>query len=217
MYTFSTTTTAADPGSGYVRLSRAWNDQTAGTVSIYIDVNDANGRESSGWFNGMTSFGSANYYGSIILQAYSDPSRRWIGRLTNVVNSTGYYTLTMSYIDYDNIAYNDEYVLVSFSPAGLFGNTGPSGPTGPTGSTGPTGPTGSTGSTGPTGPTGPTGITGNAGPAQFTLQAATGYESVFNFPRANTVLKTGPTTTAIDKCLTVEAYQFVYITFKVLK
>jgi hypothetical protein len=90
-------------------------------VSIYADVNDADGRESSGWFNGMLTYGSTGSYGTINLQVRSDSSRRWLGRVTNVVNSGGYYTLTTTYTDYDNVAYNGETLVVSFIPAGPAG------------------------------------------------------------------------------------------------
>ena len=133
----ASSTGASDPGSGNLRLSRAWTDQTPGTVYIYADVNDADGRESSGWFNGMLTYGSTGSYGTINLQVRSDSSRRWIGKVTNVVNSSGYYTLTTTYTDYDNVAYNGETLVMSFIPAGPAGATGPSG--GPTGATGPTG------------------------------------------------------------------------------
>jgi hypothetical protein len=115
----------------------------------------------------MLTYGSTGSYGTINLQVRSDSSRRWIGKVTNVVNSSGYYTLTTTYTDYDNVGYNGETLVMSFIPGGPIGATGFTGFTGPTGfdATGPTGPTGSTGPTGfgATGPTGPTGSTGATG------------------------------------------------------
>ena len=171
-YNFDTTTTAGDPGAGKLRLSRAWNDQTPGTVTIYADVNDADGRESSGWFNAMLTYGSAGYYGSINLQVRTDASRRWLGQITNVTNSSGYYTLTTTYSDYDNVAYNGEQLIVTFTGAGRQGVTGPEG--GPTGMTGATGATGTEGATGATGATGIQGDTGATGPGFLTTGSAYG-------------------------------------------
>ncbi len=173
-YNYDTTTTAGDPGAGKLRLSRAWNDQTPGTVSIYVDVNDADGRESSGWFNAMLTYGSTGYYGSINLQVRTDASRRWLGQVTNVTNNSGYYTLTTTYSDYDNVASNGEQLIITFTGAGRQGLTGPAGgPTGDVGSTGPTGPTGATGATG-VGATGPTGSVGSTGATGFGATGPTG-------------------------------------------
>jgi hypothetical protein len=235
-YNYDTTTTAGDPGSGKLRLSRAWNDQTAGTVYIYADVNDADGRESSGWFNSMLTYGSTGYYGTVNLQVRTDASRRWLGLVTNVVNSTGYYTLTVTYSDYDNVAYNGEQLIMTFTGAGKLGSTGPTagigtGPTGATGPTGWTGQTGPTGDTGPTGNTGPTGSTGHTGAASVVtgptgIQGQTGATgptgaTPYQFtliPTANVTLTTNSITKTgndgnADIVQTVEGYNYAFISF----
>ena len=111
----------------------------------------------------MLTYGSTGYYGTINLQVRTDASRRWLGLVTGVANSTGYYTLTVTYSDYDNVAYNGEQLIMTFAGAGRVGDTGAKADTGATGLQGATGATGIGGATGSTGATGARGATGDTG------------------------------------------------------
>jgi hypothetical protein len=177
-YTFSTTTTAADPGAGTVRFNNA---TIASVSSIYIDDLDATGVNVSAWIDTFgTSTNTANR-GKLVFQN-STTGLPIIFTITGaVVNSTGYRTLTVSYVS-GTLPTNGTSLVLSFARTGDVGFTGSQGATGPTGfngsvgftgSAGATGPTGFTGSAGATGPTGFTGSAGATGPTGFTGSAST--------------------------------------------
>jgi hypothetical protein len=159
-YTFSTTTTDADPGTGTLRLSSA--TQNASTV-IRADLLDVN---SVDWTTVLDTFDDATgtVKGAIRLFNTVDPTKWLTFNVTALASPTGYKNITVTNTGSSAASpfSNGNDITLTFSRAGDLGASGPTGPTGGTGGTGPTGPTGPTGGTGGVGATGPTGPTTGA-------------------------------------------------------
>jgi hypothetical protein len=190
-YNYSTTSTMADPGSGFIRL----NNTTP--TAIAVSATDAYGASRSGFFTAMTSTSAAQ---AVLAISKQQDSEAIYVKVTAVTDNTTWFQLTCTLISsFSPGIANDEDVILWYSLVGDIGPTGPTGSTGAastvTGPTGPTGPTGTNGSTGPTGaastvigPTGPTGPTGAVGAAS-TVTGPTGPTGAAG--AASTV--TGPT------------------------
>jgi hypothetical protein len=168
-FTFSGTTTDADPGDGYVRFNNA---TVSSVTSIFVDLQDTLATNITDWLDSLTA-------GRIRVFQISNPAIWADFTLTSVTSATGYRKLVVTYNDHAGAFGTDTGDLViSFAPKGSTGATGPTGPTGPSG--GPTGATGPTGPTGATGPAGATGATGATGPGTQTVrqEASTSYTFV---------------------------------------
>lgn len=172
LYTFSSTTSDADPGAGLFR----YNNINIALVSfIYIDNVDSLGVSRTAWYN---TWGAStnNLKGYITITGNSTTNINIFAVNGPVVVASGYYKIPVSYVS-GSLPTTGTIHVVDFTRAGDQGATGPTGPTGPagligaqgaTGETGAIGPTGPTGDTGPVstvpGPTGETGPTGDVGP-----------------------------------------------------
>lgn len=164
-YTFSTTTTDADPGNGLLRLGSA--TQNTATV-IRADLLNSDGATVTAILDTFTT-PTSTVKGFIRLVHRYDPTK-WIDwSISAVASPTGYRNITVSVLASSAASpfANADPVLLAYDRTGDKGDTGATGATGATGGTGPTGPAGATGATGATGAastvTGPTGAGGGGG------------------------------------------------------
>jgi hypothetical protein len=137
-YTFSTTTSMADPGTGIIRFNNATyssvtaiaiDDQTADTnnpdISPYIVTWD----DSTGTVKGY-------------LHIFEDqnPGNFAIFTISALTDNSGWSELAVSHLASNGTIDDTDPVRVQFNRNGDTGATGATGPTGATGATGPTGP-----------------------------------------------------------------------------
>ena len=171
-YTYSATTTDADPGTGVIRLNNA---TLSSVTQAFIDVLNAGSADVTAWLDSLDD--STSTIKAILRLARNDsPQANYATyAITAVTTATGYRKLSLTYIDHagslNTTASNTMVAITRVGDKGDAGNDGPTGPTGPTGAAGaqgPTGPTGDAGAQGPTGPTGPAGAQGPTGPTGAT-------------------------------------------------
>lgn len=112
VYTFSTTTTDADPGNGVVR----YNHATIGSVTtIFIDNVDAGAATQTAWYDTWDDNTGGNYgYLYVVNSATSATS---VFNVINVTSATGYYKIGVTYIS-GSLPANNATISVSFNRAG---------------------------------------------------------------------------------------------------
>lgn len=119
-HTFSTSTTAADPGSGAVRFSDA--DPLLAT-SIYLDDNDFEGTDIGDYIDTWND-STNGIKGTLLFRSIADPAKWATFHVTAVTDNVGWHTITVVGTDYagtlDTLA-GDTYV--SFARAGDAGGT----------------------------------------------------------------------------------------------
>lgn len=173
-YQFSSNTTIANPGPGFVRFDDA-DFSLATTMAISALDGDGNNISSlvSAWFQSNQSDRKL----FLIIRKDSDPSQMvavaiqsaliqslWASFAIDVGATSGVTSFTNN--DVLKIEFSrtgDKGDIGETGPTGPQGDPGPNGSTGPTGGTGGTGAAGGSGATGPTGSTGPVGVTGPTG------------------------------------------------------
>lgn len=113
-YSFSTTTTAADPGSGIIRFNNA---TPASVTALYIDNLDGNGEDVSGFLDVWDAASTTNK--SLVLLKQITDTTKWAAfYVTNMVDSTGYRTATVSYIDGGSLPDNAADLSITVSLSG---------------------------------------------------------------------------------------------------
>lgn len=128
--TFSTTTTAGDPGAGFFRL----NNATWGTVSrIYIDLLDTGGTDLTNWIDSWDD-STSTLKGHLHFTQIGGTGYMTFA-VTAVTSQTGYREITVTPLA-GSVPANNTNWGVLFAPAGYKGDTGSTGATGSTGSTG---------------------------------------------------------------------------------
>jgi hypothetical protein len=125
-YTYSTTTTDADPGSGFLRLDNATPGSATG---IYVSDNELNAVDVSAYLLSWDD-GTSAAPGTIIMRSVESAGVFHIYSLTAVTDNSGYVDLTVSYVAGSGSFVNGETVLVAFIPTGDKGDTGATGPAG---------------------------------------------------------------------------------------
>lgn len=110
-YTYSTTTTDADPGAGIIRTNNA---SVGSTTQVFIDNVDAEGITQTGWYETFDD-SSASVKGYLYIQ--SSASTALILAITAITSASGYYKLTCSYISGNRPA-NGATVSIFYAPAG---------------------------------------------------------------------------------------------------
>src|SRR5439155_17714716 len=129
-YTFSTTTTDADPGSGNLRLSNA--TQNASTV-IRASNTDSG---STSWASVLATFADSTntVKGHIRLFKTTDSTKWLVFTVSAVASPTGYKNITVANVGSSAASpfANGDAITLTFERAGDVGATGPTGPTGPT-------------------------------------------------------------------------------------
>jgi hypothetical protein len=116
-FTYSTTTTDSDPGSGYIRF----NNTTLSSATIaYVDDADANGLDVSAWvqsFDDVT--GNATNRGRIRLTKSNSVNVWHVWKISGAVtDASGYTKLALTYIDGAGSLTADDKVFLSFVPSG---------------------------------------------------------------------------------------------------
>lgn len=118
-YTFSTTTTDADPGAGTLRFNSSPQDAT---TEAYIDLLDVLGED---WTQALDDLdASTNPLKGYLRVVSRDDATKWIlFHLTGVTAATGYRKLALSVVDSSDADPfgNGDAVFVHFSPAGDVG------------------------------------------------------------------------------------------------
>lgn len=118
-YTFSTTTTDADPGAGILRLNNA-TQQSA--TEAYIDLLDNLGVD---WTAGIDSMDASTNptRGYVRLVKRDDPTDWILFALTGVTIATGYRKLTLTAVDFSgaNPFADADNIVLHFTPAGNVG------------------------------------------------------------------------------------------------
>ncbi|MGA2001674.1 MAG: hypothetical protein ABSG52_16955, partial [Terriglobales bacterium] len=155
-YTFSTTTTDADPGNGKLRLDNA--TQNSATV-IRANLQDSNAADWTSVLNGFAD-STNTVKGQIRLVKSSDPTKWLLFNVSALAQPAGYRNVTVAEIGGSGADpfVDGDVISLYFDRAGDAGTAGAAGPTGPQG------PQGVQGAQGPQGATGAQGPAGSAAP-----------------------------------------------------
>jgi hypothetical protein len=117
--TYSTTTTAADPGAGTVRMN---NLVMPSVTAIYIDNTDATGATITTWLDGLDDSDSA-IRGYLRFQEATDPANyAEFGVNGAVVDSTGYRTVPVTAISSSGSWSNGDTLVATFYRSGSAGS-----------------------------------------------------------------------------------------------
>jgi hypothetical protein len=145
LYTFSTSTSSGNPGSGVLKF----NNATLGSVTqIVISTTTADSLGISEILDLIDDSTSANKARVSIRSNANGDASFFSFLVTSVTTHANYYELNGTYVDGAAFT-NSESIVFDFYQTGNIGATGPTGATGPAGATGTVGATGATGATGP--------------------------------------------------------------------
>ena len=126
-FTFSTTTTDADPGDGVFRLNNA--DPTLATY-IYIDNVNADAVSATSWLATFDD-SSSTVRGELTLVSASDTAVQYKYQVNGAVTAaSGYYKIPVIYVAGGGTISGATQVGFSFSRTGDIGSTGATGPRG---------------------------------------------------------------------------------------
>jgi hypothetical protein len=133
-YTFSTsTTTNADPGSGYVRFNNA---TLSSVTEIAIDDNDANGADLSAYVLTWDDVGSTDR-GTLIIQNRTAPANVVIFTIAGAsTDESGYTRLAVTYVTHAGSFSANAPLGVTYTKPGATGATGATGSNGAAGANG---------------------------------------------------------------------------------
>lgn len=127
-YTFSTTTTDADPGAGYLRLDNA--TQTSATT-IRADLAGSDGAD---WTNVLATFddSTSTVKGYLLLQKLADASKWLLFSLASMASPAGYRNFTVTNVAGSAASpfANGDAIVMKFHRTGDKGDTGATGPSG---------------------------------------------------------------------------------------
>jgi hypothetical protein len=171
LYTFSTSTSSGNPGSGVLKFN---NSTLASVTQIILSTTTADSLGISDILDLIDDSTSANKARVSIRSNANGDASFFSFLVTSVTTHANYYELNGTYVDGAAFS-NTESIVFDFYQTGDIGAVGATGDTGPTGPAGATGPVGATGVTGATGAVGATGVTGATGPVGATgVTGATG-------------------------------------------
>ena len=123
-YTFSTSTTDADPGNGVIAYSSA---TMASIVRIFADDLDALGNTQTGWYDTFDDSTTLGDRGIITIRSSSSTGTVLnIFRVTGIIVATGYYKIAVTHIS-GTLPPNGTPVTMSFSRTGDAGTQGTQG------------------------------------------------------------------------------------------
>lgn len=121
-YTFSTTTTDADPGAGFLRLDNA--TQNAATT-IRADLTGADG---STWADVLATFddSTSTVKGHIVLQAIADPTKWILFTISALASPAGYKNITVAVVAASAASpfANNDSIILKFTRTGDKGTAG---------------------------------------------------------------------------------------------
>ena len=158
-YTFSSTTTEADPSSGNIRFDNGFGAST----EIYISDLNSNGIDIGGLFDTFTQYGGATHYATMKISKIGAAQNYTLYDITAILDNTSWHKFDVTARASNGSISNSDPVYVQFQLAGHDGADGATGSQGVQGASGSTGLTGATGTAGATGNTGATGIQGEQG------------------------------------------------------
>jgi len=127
-FTYSTTTTDADPGSGFIRF----NNTTLSSASIaYVDDNEINGTDVSAWVLSFDDVSSSASNRGRIRMSKSNTLDTWaVYKISGAsTDASGYVKLALTYIDSAGTFANNDKIFLSFVATGA-GTTGATGAAG---------------------------------------------------------------------------------------
>lgn len=110
-YFYSTSTSDADPGGGFIRTNNA---TVASTTQVFIDNLDAEGVTQTGWYE---TFDDSTTSPRGYLYIQTSGSTALILAVTSVTAASGYYKLGCTYVSGQRPA-NDAMVSVMYNPSG---------------------------------------------------------------------------------------------------
>ena len=133
-YTFSTTTSMADPGAGVLRYN---NGTVASVSSIAIDdqTADTGNPDIEAWILTWDD-STSTVKGVLRLVEPGTPANYAVFHVTGLTNGSGFVTLAVTHIDSNGTFGDGDSIRVTFDRNGAKGDTGSTGSTGLTGSTG---------------------------------------------------------------------------------
>jgi len=116
-FTYSTTTTDSDPGSGYIRFN---NSTISSATAAYIDDNEANGTDVSAWLLSFDDVSANPTNRGRIRISKSNTLDTWhVFKISGAsTDASGYVKLTLTYIDGAGSLSADDKVFVSFIASG---------------------------------------------------------------------------------------------------
>lgn len=131
-YTFSTTTTVADPGVGKLRLNHA-TPSLASVIIIDDQTADTGNPNVEDWLKGFDD-STSTIKGYVRLVEPGTPANYAVYNITGLTDSSGFIQLAVTHVDSQGTFGDTDSIRLSFV------RTGDKGTTGDTGSTGSTGP-----------------------------------------------------------------------------
>lgn len=145
-FTFSTTTAAADPGNGTMRLNNA---TIASATAFYVDDLDVNGTNIATWLLSMDDGGASGNYGYLRIYKKTAPSIWAVFKISSaIVANSGYSTITVVYVTGAGSLANADAVVIDFTSTGATGAQGLQGTAGTPGTQGNQGAPGAQGNQG---------------------------------------------------------------------
>ena len=141
-YTFSTSTTMSDPGTGEIRFDNA---TLASVTNIAIDATsaDTGNPDVSDLIASIDDGTNSTHEGYIFVRKHGTPATFMAYNVTGaIVDSTGWLQIPVTHASSGGTLSNADILYISFSRSGNVGATGLTGATGSIGPTGPTGPAG---------------------------------------------------------------------------
>ena len=138
-YTFDTSTTMADPGTGDIRLNHA---TLASVTAIAIDATsaDSGNPDVSDLIASIDDGTNSTHEGYIFVRKSGTPATFMAYNVTGaIVDNTGWLQIPVTHAASGGSLSGSDVLYISFARSGNVGATGPTGPTGSTGATGPQG------------------------------------------------------------------------------
>lgn len=124
-YTFSTSTTMADPGSGILRFNNA---TISSVTAIAIDDNDANGADLSNYVVTWDDVGTTDR-GTLVIQNRTSPGNVAIFTISGALtDNAGWTQLAVTYVTHAGSFASNAPLGVTYSKPGGTGATGAAGP-----------------------------------------------------------------------------------------
>lgn len=123
-YTFSTTTTDADPGSGILRFNNA---TPSSVTELYIDNTNADSVSVTTWLDALDDSTNTAHKGVLRVVKKTDSSKFADFQIVSVADSTGYRTVTVTYIVGNSTFANTDNLFITFSRSGNVGAQGSTG------------------------------------------------------------------------------------------
>jgi hypothetical protein len=133
-YTFSTTTTIADPGVGRLRLNHA-TPSSASVIILDDQTADTGNPNVEDWLKGFDD-STSTIKGYVRLVEPGTPANYAVYNITGLTDSSGFIQLAVTHVDSQGTFGDTDSIRLSFARTGDKGTTGDTGTTGATGATG---------------------------------------------------------------------------------